>query len=368
MKSIVLFSNASEKSPSIRYRMLYPLEQLKKNLKLEYQYVSFFSQKTESILSSTNQVKKILFALLDVLKFLVKITKVSKHSNIIIKNYIFPFGGGEIEKIFLSCFSPRQIYYDIDDAIYLNQTRKQNEIFRKFRNSSSKVQFWVKKADKIFVSNEIIIKDLMELYAIPKERFVEFLSCPYKNQYFNKSNEISKYKINDEIRILWLGSPHTQNNLYIFDEFFKKVPKYIPNVKVILMGTSDDFSKYDQLKHIEVIEWTLENEREEMRKAHFGLNPLINEDFEKRKSAFKVIQYYRAGIIPIVSDVGINDNLICKYGGFCYKESDTYLSICRFISKMRENYLDISISLYENTEELSMERNAEIINREIIDL
>jgi glycosyltransferase involved in cell wall biosynthesis len=363
MKKVLILSNTNENSPSIRYRLMYILNVLNKKREISYKLLSFFSKRTDSVLNTDNQLKKALYALFDGMLFAINILKNSyKYDVIIVKNYLFPIGGCIIEKVFYCLFKNKKILYDIDDAIYLNHTRRQNKIFSKFRNASEKVGFWTQRADKILVSNEVIMNDLMDRFDIPKYKFIQFLTCPYQNQYFNNGEEIQNTKNLSEVRFIWLGSPSTQKNLVIFSNLIKNLPTYYANVKIILMGTSDDFDLYRDLNHVEFIEWSLEREQEEMRIAHFGLNPLVNDTFEKRKSAFKVIQYYRAGIVPIVSDVGINKFLVDKYGGYCYNGSNDVNSYC-FIKKILENYMEYSVAMYENTSELSVEYNKILVEK-----
>lgn len=359
MLKVLIISNTNENSPSIRYRLLYPLQ----FLGIEYKLLSFFSVKTDSILNTNNQFKKIVYSFEDAFRFIIKIYKeIFFYDIIIVKNYFFPIGEEKLEKIFSYLLKDKYIIYDIDDAIYLNQSRKQNKIFACLRNANKKVEFWVNRANTICIPNEVIKEDLIKNYRIDTNKLIQFLSCPYREQYFRNLNEVKTEKNNydGEVRFIWLGSPHTQANLNVFNKFIRILPEVFPKLKVIFMGTSQEFSLFRDLEYVEFKDWSIENEKIEMRKAHFGLNPLHDREFEKRKSAFKVIQYYRAGIIPIVANVGINQQLVNRYGGYCL--SDNLDELKDFLNEVIKAGIDKNIEIYEKTMDLSVECNSQILN------
>lgn len=365
MKKILILSNANENSPSIRYRLIYPLNILQHEQKVKYRLIAFFSKKADRLLKTTKQFQKIIYSFYDGIKFLMNfLSAISQYDVIIIKNYLVPIGGSKIEKIFWKMLKNKQIIYDIDDAIYLNQTRKSNKKLAKLRDARAKVEFWASKADNIFVSNHIIEEDLITQFAVSRDKFVRFLSCPYKNQYFSNLDEIQKAKPLETLRFIWLGSPSTEKNLSLFSKFIEQLPQHFFNVEVLLIGTSPEFSLYKNMRHVRFVEWSLDQEIEEMKAAHFGLNPLFDEEFERRKSAFKVIQYYRAGVIPIVSNVGINYELVQQYGGLCYEDTNTAID---FVKKCTENYQKHSIEIYKKTTNLSVEYNKDLIESELKD-
>lgn len=368
MKKILLLSNVNIKSPAVRYRMIYTLDELVKENKISYEFKHFYSERTSKAMDGKNQFAKIIYVILDIFKFITEIkAKKENYHAVIVKNYVFPFGGANFERKLLSSLSYNNIFYDIDDAIYLNKSRAQNKLFSKFRNAAEKVEFWSKVANKVFVSNKIIKQDLKDLFEINEEKFNEFLSCPYRNQYFSKKEEVLKSKSFDAVNFIWLGSPHTQVNLSMCLDFIKELPKVVNNPRVIMMGCTKDFELFKGLDYVELVEWSEANELKHMREAHFGLNPLYNDEFELRKSAFKVIQYYRAGIIPIVSDVGINQEITNTYGGYCTTSFKMDGDLKVFIEDSLKKFKETSLNIYNKSTVLSVESNKEIIENAIFE-
>lgn len=189
-----------------------------------------------------------------------------------------------------------------------------------------------------------------------------------EKQYYNDIMKINKYSDDGNIPIVWLGSSHTQADLEMFKDVIHNILAAFPNVHIYFVGVTDDWKDYDEEERVHKLKWTPENEILIMRKSVFGINPLRNDDFQKRKSAFKVIQYYRAGIYPLVSDVGINNDLIKKFGGFCIKGNTSSNNIIaemkRHIAHLNEN----SRMLYKRSKELTVENNSMCILKLINEL
>lgn len=362
MKNILLLSNVDRKSPAVRYRMIFTLDKLVEEKKIHYDFMHFYSERTSKAMDGTNQFLKLLYVILDIFKFIsmIKANK-NNYDAVIVKNYVFPFGGAGFERKLLSNLNYKSIFYDIDDAIYLNKSRAQNKIFSKFRNAAEKVEFWSKAANKVFVSNKIIKTDLTSLFDIKEDKFCEFLSAPFREQYFSNEGEVLEDKSFKQTNFIWLGSPHTQVNLSICLDFVKDLPKIVSNPKVTIIGSTKDFELFRGLNYVELVEWNEANELRYMREAHFGLNPLYNDEFELRKSAFKVIQYYRAGIIPIVSNVGINDEMTSTFGGYCTESFQIDKAMEDFILNSLKSFSENALKIYNKSKVLSVESNKEII-------
>lgn len=362
MKNILLLSNVDRKSPAVRYRMIFTLDKLAEEKKVNYEFMHFYSERTSKAMDGKNQFLKLLYVILDIFRFISMIKRNKKrYDAIIVKNYVFPFGGAGLERKLLNNLNYEKIFYDIDDAIYLNKSRAQNKIFSKFRNAAEKVEFWSKASNEIFVSNSIIKGDLISMFDIKEDKFREFLSAPFKNQYFSDQEKILENKSIKETNFIWLGSPHTQVNLAICLDFIKELPRVVSNPKVKIIGCTKDFELFKGLDYVELIEWNENNELKYMREAHFGLNPLYNDEFELRKSAFKVIQYYRAGIIPIVSNVGINKEMTNTFGGHCTESFQMDVAMETFIKDSLKAFSQTALNIYNKSTVLSIESNKEII-------
>ena len=365
MKKILVLSNVGMLSAAFRYRIYNTLSILTQAGYINADVLCLYSNSTMRILNGRKQVLKFVRVCYDIAVFIIRLYKLrkNKYDAVIVKTNIFPILGAGIEKVASMLVNSNKWIYDIDDAVYFNFSREENAIFAKARDLKSKVGFWLIKADEIMLSNKIIYCDLQRLYDLKEEKVTFFLSSPYCNQYFSDGEDINVEK--KENRIIWLGSPHTQSELFLLKEFVNEIKKRINDVEIILMGCEKNFSFFQDKSYVKVVEWSLENERREMRRASFGLNPLRNDMFQKRKSAFKVIQYYRAGVIPIVSNVGINRDLINEYGGYVTESFDDIEKIIKFMDNVKINISEYRLNMFCKSAGLSTENNACII-RELL--
>lgn len=362
MKNVLVLAYGNKIRPSLRYRIVYPLDILSKERKLSYRLLSVYSLRTEKILNGDNSALKIVTIFVDVILFSFKLfaTALYNYDTIIIKNFIIPLGNDFTEKIVLRILRNKPVIYDLDDADYLNPSRSQNAKFAKFRQMDKKVAFWVHRANKVMLSNDIIKDDLKQLYGLDEAKTVTFLTAPFAHQYFSETEDIYEIKKEniDTPGVIWLGSPHTQDELIVFSDVIKKIIAEIKNVQIYILGTSKDWNGIEPNEHVKYIPWSEENEKKYMRKSIFGLNPLRNDSFQQRKSAFKVIQYYRGGIFPIVSDVGINKALVEEYGGFCVIDNhalDGMIDYMRYVMLLnKQDFLKI----IDKSAELALENNS----------
>ena len=358
MKNILVLSNVGMLSAAFRYRIYNTLSLLEKEGYVHTDVLCLYSDSTMRTLNGRKQILKVIKVCYDLLLFVIGLYKIrkNKYDAVIVKTNLFPILGANIERKVSFLVNTNKWIYDIDDAVYFNYTRAENALFAKVRDLKSKVGFWLSKADKVTLSNRIIFDDLHKIYGLSEEKCSFFLSSPYCNQYFNVGEDISIGK--DENRIIWLGSAHTQSELYLLENFINGIKNYIPNVEIILMGCEKDFPLFRNIEYVTFVEWSPENERREMRRASFGLNPLRDDMFQKRKSAFKVIQYYRAGVIPIVSNVGINRDLINKYRGYVVDSFDDIDGIAGFMNEACVNIREYRLSMFLDSSELSTENIA----------
>lgn len=366
MKNILILSNVGMLSAAFRYRIYDTYNILEKNGDVQSDILCLYSDNTMLALSGTNQLLKISRVCLDIFRFIKKLysKRHIKYDVVVIKTNIFPIMGSFIEKIAASFIKADNWIYDIDDAVYFNMTRKENAIFSKIRDLKSKVCYWVNKTDRVFLSNRVIFGDLKEMFGLNEDKCTFFISSPYKNQYFYDGEDINKEKNNN--KIIWLGSPHTQSELFLLKKFIDDIHNWNEKAEIVLMGCEDNFLLFKNIKYVKFVKWTPENEKKEMRSACFGLNPLRNDMFQKRKSAFKVIQYYRAGIIPLVSNVGINKELVEKYGGCVVDSFDNSDYVFEYMRRASNNIQKLRHDMYMKSEDLTVENNAMLIKNTLL--
>ena len=109
------------------------------------------------------------------------------------------------------------------------------------------------------------------------------------------------------VTIGWLGSPSTVKYLRVIEQALRGIAQRYPHVRWEVMG-GNDF----RMEGVDwqVGEWSLEGELEALARFDIGLMPLPPEDWARGKSGGKARTYMAAGVVPVVSSIGYNLELI----------------------------------------------------------
>ncbi len=86
-------------------------------------------------------------------------------------------------------------------------------------------------------------------------------------------------------------------------------------------------------KEIKCLDWSSKNELKYLNKIDIGLMPLPNNQWTKGKCGLKIIQYLSVGIPSVVSNVGINSEIIIngKNGYLVNNKSEWKIYIKKFL-------------------------------------
>ena len=195
----------------------------------------------------------------------------------------------------------KKIIFDVDDAIFLFNS----EICEIFKIS-----------DVIFVGSHFL-KEVAEkfnenVYLIPTSIITE-------------KYPVKKHIEKEEVIIGWIGSPSTIKYLNLIKNPLEKLGNSY-NIKFVVVGANKAKDKVPKIKNVnmEIKDWRLETEWNEIRSFDIGVMPVLNGDWERGKCAFKAIQYMVFGIPAVCSSVGEANYLISSgsNGFLCADEAD----------------------------------------------
>ena len=126
------------------------------------------------------------------------------------------------------------------------------------------------------------------------------------------------------LRIGWIGTPVTYTFLQKHTEILQKM--YAIHPFELLVIARENLPQITGIPTI-CVNWSSENEHQLLQSCHIGIMPLDDSGFAKGKSAFKLIQYLRAGIPAIASAIGENLNVIQPgRTGFCAGSAEEWIS------------------------------------------
>jgi glycosyltransferase involved in cell wall biosynthesis len=210
----------------------------------------------------------------------------------------------------------KKVIYDFDDAIWIPHISDQNKLAAIFKNSK-KVKDICGWSYKVSCGNNF-------LYDYAKQYNSNVVYNPTCVDTEHRYNILVNHDV-DRINIGWTGSFSTVHFLDIVQPTLKKLQeKYDFDITVICNKRPEL-----DLKNIQYIEWSEENEVSALANCQIGLMPLTDDQWNKGKCGFKLIQYLALEIPSICSPVGINEIIIEEgvNGFFSKTDDDWYRSI-----------------------------------------
>ncbi|WP_448697807.1 glycosyltransferase [Mucilaginibacter sp. AW1-3] len=222
-----------------------------------------------------------------------------------------PFGLPIYEWLLRRC--SKKLIYDIDDLIYQGSSSPVNKLV-KYIKSSSKVDFLMKRADHVLVSTDKLLD-----YTSQFTSNVSLVPATIDVKKYN----LTKNGAPDKVVIGWSGSHTTSKYLHLLDDVLKKLSAR-PDVRIMVMG--DKTFAINNLD-IELVNWTAENEIQNLNQFDIGLHPVPDEEWVYGKSGGKLVQYMATGIPIVASAIGPNFKAIEDgYNGFLVSSDDEWLN------------------------------------------
>ena len=335
-KIITAYLRYANRSASVRQRFLeYENELHINNYILEKK--SLFSDKY--FIGKIINSKLLLFSvIISCFKRIIQVLFQKKVNLIIIQGELLPYFPNLLERLIY--FKKIPFILDIDDAF-----------FHRYDNSKSLiVKFFLKKKFKFIFSKSKTVfagSKYLKEYAIKNgAKNVIFLPTGVNCKKYDKFSSIKK---NDTFSIVWIGSPSTTQ--YIIDILPPLNFVCLNNEAIIrLIGAKEIQTNYLPL---ESFEWSEQNEIYLINQCHLGIMPLSNNNWEKGKCGFKIIQYFASGIPVIASPVGAN-NQIVEHGknGFLASTKEDWIKYINFFKNNPNELKSYGINARKKVKEI----------------
>lgn len=191
-----------------------------------------------------------------------------------------------------------KIVFDVDDAVYVQKNDYSDEI--------------AKQADVIICGN----KTLLNHYKSINES--TFVLPTVEN-----TNLFEKYWRNtfDKKIIGWIGSLTTTNNIEVVLNPLNKFLSKHPEVRFIVI--SNGLGEIEgKIKRCELIQWEEKKYIKDLSQISIGIMPLKDNEFNRGKCGFKLIQYLNLKKPVVASDVGVNSEIVENNGFLAHSEDE----------------------------------------------
>jgi glycosyltransferase involved in cell wall biosynthesis len=201
----------------------------------------------------------------------------------------------------------KKIIFDFDDAIYISDKDNQAEM---------KTVRMIQAADLIITSC-----NFLKNYVVKYNPNTVVITSPV-----DAAKIVPGENSNSKVIIGWIGSQWTSKYLSMLEPVFHELSKKY-KFRLLLVGAGDSVNFNCETTRVS---WSLETENKYLNKMDIGIMPLFDNEFERAKGGFKLLQYMAAGKPVLASPVGINKDIVIhgENGFLCESEKDWYTAFC----------------------------------------
>lgn len=294
----------------------------------QLQKSSFFNINTWNILwKKGNILKKILGTFQGYIRRLRDLSKLKNCDIVYIFMWATPIGFPLYEWLILK--SGKKIIYDFDDAVFA--TADYFSLLNMIKGDY-KSKFLIKNANQIILSSPF-----NKNYCKENNKYgsVSYIPCSLDlNRFIMKSEQLK-----EPPTLGWTGTFSSKPYLDSLKPVLYKLKKHM-DFKIIFITNFDYELPGLDLK---IIDWSEENEINDLHEIDIGLYPLTKSPWSLGKGGLKALQYMAVGIPTVSTDFGtVQDFIIHKKNGFLANDESEWIdSILNIVSDrdLRKNII-----------------------------
>lgn len=259
-------------------------------------------------------LRKLYYLIAAYFNRIIDLFLIRKYDIVYIHLWVTPIGFPFFE--FLYVFFAKKVIYDIDDLIFLKDTKNETNLIVNKIKGRSKPIYLMKKSDHVITCTPFLDSFVKKFNV----NTTDISSTVNTDIYAPKSN----YEIqNNQLIIGWSGSHSTSKYVYLLEDVFKELTLLGINYKLLIMG--DEKFNIQGINY-EAISWSKEKEIEVIRSFDIGIYPLPDTQWIMGKSSLKAIQYMSLGVPTIASALGTTSRVIDhEENGFLVKDKNGWV-------------------------------------------
>lgn len=275
-----------------------------------YECQSFLSKKAWKILYlQGHTIRKALEILIGFARRKTLFLKLHRYDFVFIHREASPVGPPIFEWMITKLWK-KKIIYDFDDAIWLTNTSKENNLISKFK-FPTKVNAVMKWSHKVSAGNQYLM---------------DHASCFGRSVVYNpttidtESRHIPKRTNTRNIVIGWTG---THSTLKYLEQLRKPLEVLAQSFDFTFLVIADKPPEIS-FPHQQYLPWNKDTEIEDLNRIDIGVMPLQNDAWAQGKCGFKALQFMALEKPVLVSPVGVNADIVAPdvHGDHCRNEED----------------------------------------------
>lgn len=219
-----------------------------------------------------------------------------KYDYVFIHREASPFGPPVFEWIIKKLFR-KKIIYDFDDAIWIPNASEHNRFFSlmKRHKNVKNICSW---AHKVSVGNRYLAQFASQY----NTHVVHNPTTIDTDEHHNTTTD----HVNHKFIIGWTGSHSTVQYLDELVPVFKELEKKFDFELHVICDVKPRFG----LKSLVFVKWSKQAEIDDLLNFNVGIMPLPDTVWTKGKCGFKALQYMALGVPAVVSNVGVNAEIV----------------------------------------------------------
>ncbi|GAB4126549.1 MAG: glycosyltransferase family 4 protein [Raineya sp.] len=236
-----------------------------------------------------------------------------KYDFVFVHREATPIGLPIVEWFICKIFRKKMIF-DFDDAIWLPNTSEQNKIVASLK-FHQKTKYLCKWAYKVSAGNSFLAN-----YAKKYNKSVFINPTTIDTENWHNPTLIHKVE-NQKPVVGWTGTHSTIAYLSMLLPILQKVAEKQDFTFLIISDKNPNW----QLDNLQFIAWNKTTEIQDLAQIDVGLMPLADDEWAKGKCGFKALQYMAMEIVPLVSPVGVNTEIVQDgINGFLCKQAEDW--------------------------------------------